>query len=98
MVVVSYAKSIDELRAKHNFLVLAGIEISTDDGHILAFGLDKYVFGMHRARELASYVEFGESDAGRWFTSTQRKGLIEAMRAAMDSAARQMATAFPPRR
>jgi hypothetical protein len=50
-------KSVDELRAKHNFLVLAGVEISTDDGHILAFGIDKYVFGMHRSRELASYVE-----------------------------------------
>lgn len=52
-------KSIEELRAKHNFLVLAGVEISTDDGHILAFGIDKYVFGMHRSRELASYVERG---------------------------------------
>jgi len=50
-------KSVEELRAKHNFLVLAGIEISTDDGHILSFGIDKYVFGMHRSRELASYVE-----------------------------------------
>lgn len=50
-------KDVDELRAKHNFLVLAGVEISTDDGHILAFGIDKYVFGMHRSRELASYVE-----------------------------------------
>ncbi|MBI2765750.1 MAG: PHP domain-containing protein [Chloroflexi bacterium] len=50
-------KSIEELRAKHNFLVLAGIEISTDDGHILAFGIDRYVFGMHRSRELASYTE-----------------------------------------
>ena len=50
-------KSIEELRAKHNFLVLAGVEISTDDGHILAFGIDKYVFGMHRSKELASYVE-----------------------------------------
>jgi predicted metal-dependent phosphoesterase TrpH len=50
-------KSIEELRAKHNFLVLAGVEISTDDGHILAFGIDKYVFGMHRSRELASYAE-----------------------------------------
>lgn len=49
--------SIEELRAKHDFLVLAGVEISTDDGHILAFGIDKYVFGMHRSRELASYVE-----------------------------------------
>jgi predicted metal-dependent phosphoesterase TrpH len=50
-------KSVEELRAKHNFLVLAGVEISTDDGHILAFGIDKYVFGMHRSRELAGYVE-----------------------------------------
>jgi len=53
-------KDVDELRAKHDFLVLAGVEISTDDGHILAFGIDKYVFGMHRARELASYVEKAE--------------------------------------
>ncbi len=53
-------KSIDELRAKHNFLVLAGVEISTDDGHILTFGIDKYVFGMHRSKELASYVEKAE--------------------------------------
>lgn len=50
-------KAIEELRAKHNFLVLAGVEISTDDGHILAFGIDKYVFGMHRSRELAAYAE-----------------------------------------
>lgn len=48
--------------------------------------------------ELAGYVEFGESDAGRWFVSTQRRGLLDAMRVAMDSAARQMATAFPPKR
>jgi predicted metal-dependent phosphoesterase TrpH len=52
-------QSVEELRAKHNFLVLAGVEISTDDGHILAFGIDKFVFGMHRSRELASYVERG---------------------------------------
>jgi predicted metal-dependent phosphoesterase TrpH len=50
-------KSVEELRAKHDFLVLAGVEISTDDGHILAFGIDRYVFGMHRSRELASYTE-----------------------------------------
>ena len=48
--------------------------------------------------ELAQYVEFNESDAGRWFAATQRKGLIEAMRAAMDTAARHMASAFPAKR
>ena len=49
--------AIEELRAKHDFLVLAGVEISTDDGHVLTFGIDRYVFGMHRSKELASYVE-----------------------------------------
>jgi predicted metal-dependent phosphoesterase TrpH len=49
-------REIEELRAKHNFLVLAGVEISTDDGHILVFGIDKYVFGMHRSNELAAHV------------------------------------------
>jgi hypothetical protein len=43
-------------------------------------------------------VEFGESDAGRWFVTTQRQGLLDAMRVAMASAARQMASAFPPKR
>lgn len=50
-------ESVEEIRSKHDFLVLAGVEISTDDGHILAFGIDKYVFGMHRSRELAAYAE-----------------------------------------
>src|SRR5215510_12982192 len=50
-------RSLREIRERHNFLVLAGVEISTDDGHILAFGIDRYVFGMHRSRELASYTE-----------------------------------------
>jgi predicted metal-dependent phosphoesterase TrpH len=49
-------KSIKEIREKHNFLVLAGVEIGTDDGHILTFGIDRYVFGMHRSRELAAHV------------------------------------------
>lgn len=51
------AKALKEIREKHNFLVLAGVEISTDDGHILTFGIDKYVFGMHRSDELAVHVE-----------------------------------------
>ena len=50
------AKSVKEIREKHNFLVLAGVEIGTDDGHILTFGIDRYVFGMHRSNELAEHV------------------------------------------
>ncbi len=49
--------SIRALCEKHQFLVLAGVEISTDEGHMLVFGIDKYVFGMHRSAELARYVE-----------------------------------------
>ena len=52
-------RDIEEMRAKHDFLVLGGVEISTDDGHILTYGIDRYVFGMHRAPELAKYVEQG---------------------------------------
>ncbi|MGI8552127.1 MAG: CehA/McbA family metallohydrolase [Dehalococcoidia bacterium] len=49
--------SIKEICERHNFLVLAGVEISTDDGHILTFGIDRYVFGMHRSRDLAHHVD-----------------------------------------
>ena len=50
-------KDVQALREKHNFLVLAGVEISTDDGHILTFGVDKYVFGMPRSDQLAVHTE-----------------------------------------
>lgn len=49
--------SVREIAERHSFPVLAGVEISTDDGHILVFGIDKYVFGMHRSDQLAKYVE-----------------------------------------
>jgi len=54
------AKSLTEIRERHNFLVLAGVEISTDDGHMLTFGIDKYVFGMHRSDQLARHVTSAE--------------------------------------
>ena len=36
------------LSKRHDFLVLPGCEINTDSGHILVFGLDRYVFGLHK--------------------------------------------------
>ena len=45
------------LGRKHDYLVLPAIEINTDDGHALCYGLTTYVYGMHRTRELAGYVE-----------------------------------------
>ena len=57
-----------------------------------------YTFRSLTDEELAEYVAFAETDAGRWFVATQRKGLLDAMRTAMDAAARQMAAAFPAKR
>jgi predicted metal-dependent phosphoesterase TrpH len=50
----------DELSRRHNFLVIPGIEVNTECGHILVFGLTKFVYGMHRLADLAAMVE----DAG----------------------------------
>ena len=57
-----------------------------------------YTYRSLSDEELATYVAFGESDPGRWFVATQRQGLLDAMRVAMDTAARQMAAAFRPKR
>lgn len=37
-------------------IVIPGCEVSTDPGHILAWGMEKYVFGMHRVERLAEHV------------------------------------------
>ena len=50
-------EDVAELAKRHDYLVLPAIEINTDDGHILAYGLDKYVYGMHRSHELAHHIE-----------------------------------------
>jgi predicted metal-dependent phosphoesterase TrpH len=48
---------VAKLAKRHNFLVLPAIEINTDDGHILVYGITKYVYGMHRSHELAHHVK-----------------------------------------
>lgn len=50
-------EDVAELAKRHNYLVLPAIEINTDDGHVLCYGLDKYVYGMHRSHELAHHIE-----------------------------------------
>jgi predicted metal-dependent phosphoesterase TrpH len=50
-----YFWDVDSLRglsARHDFLVLSGSEINTDSGHVLAFGLTEYRFGMHKVHVL----------------------------------------------
>ena len=47
---------VRELAKRHNFLVIPGVEADTEDGHILVFGLDRYVPGKRRLAELAQLV------------------------------------------
>lgn len=49
-------EKVRELARRHNFLVIPGIEVNTEDGHFLVFGLERYVYGMHRTAELAALV------------------------------------------
>ncbi len=46
-----------DLAAQHNFLFLRGMEISTDLGHILVYGLDEYVSGIRNAEKLRRVVD-----------------------------------------
>lgn len=48
---------VETLSKRHDFLVLPGIEVNTEDGHIVVFGLDRFVYGMHRMHELARMAE-----------------------------------------
>ena len=42
---------------RHDFLVLPGCEVNTDSGHVLVFGLKKYVFGMHKVAHLSQLAQ-----------------------------------------
>ncbi len=46
-----------ELGRRHDFLVIPGIEVNTERGHVVAFGLEEFVYGMHRLGELVGMVE-----------------------------------------
>ncbi len=49
--------AVQALSRRHDFLVLPGSEINTDAGHILVFGLERYVFGLHRPAFLRQSVD-----------------------------------------
>ncbi len=48
---------VRELSQRHEFLVLPGSEINTDGGHVLAFGLGQYEFGMHKPEFLRARAD-----------------------------------------
>ena len=49
-------RKLRELAERHNFLIIPGIELNTEDGHILVFGLDRHVTGMYKLPQLARFV------------------------------------------
>lgn len=48
---------VDSLGEEHQFLVLRGMEVSTNVGHVLAFGLDSYVSGIWDIKRLRQVVD-----------------------------------------
>jgi len=48
------------LSQKHDFLLLPGMEIENDDGHILVFGVEEYSPDMHQAENLRRMVDEAE--------------------------------------
>ena len=49
--------TIERFRRELDFLILPGVEMNAEDGHLLVFGLDRYVFGMHRTDFLKREVD-----------------------------------------
>ena len=42
-------REIEKIGIDNDFLVLPGCEVTTEEGHLLVYGLDKYIFGMHKS-------------------------------------------------
>ena len=50
-------EEVAALGRKYDFLVLPGIEITTEEAHLLVFGLTEYVFGMHHTSFVRQLVD-----------------------------------------
>ena len=50
-------QEIAALSKKFNFPLFPGCEVTTEEGHLLVFGLEKYIFGMHRATFVRGLVD-----------------------------------------
>ncbi len=46
-----------KLSQEHDFLILPGVEINTEDGHFLVFGVEEYIFGIWRTEQLKHSVD-----------------------------------------
>ncbi len=69
-------REVEELSRRHDFLVLPGCEVTTEEGHLLVYGLRKYIFGMHRAAFVKEKLdrEQGAMVVAHPYRRTYRKG------------------------
>lgn len=49
--------AVDQLRQEYDFVFLRGMEVSTNLGHILVYGLEDYVDGIWRASNLRQVID-----------------------------------------
>lgn len=49
--------TLARLSQEHNYLILPGVEMNTEEGHLLVFGIEKQGFGMYRAEYLKHIVD-----------------------------------------
>lgn len=50
-------EDIGRLSREHDFPIFPGVEINTEDGHFLVFGLKEYEFGMHHTEFLKRQID-----------------------------------------
>ena len=50
-------EEIEELSRRYRFPVFPGCEVTTEEGHLLVYGLREYIFGMHRAAFVRKLVD-----------------------------------------
>ena len=86
-------REVESLSKRHDFLVLPGCEVTTEEGHLLVYGLKKYIFGMHRAAFVKEKLdrERGAMVVAHPYRRTYRKGAHtdeDAYAEMMDRAAR----------
>lgn len=50
-------EDVEALSKEHDYLVIPGCEVTTEDGHLLVYGLTHYIFGMHSAKFVRDLVD-----------------------------------------
>jgi len=48
---------VEKLGKDNDFLVIPGCEVTTEEGHLLVYGLTEYIFGMHKSAFVKDLVE-----------------------------------------